>query len=191
MSKFKEVWADIAGYDGLYHVSNAGRVLSLRRYDGRGIEVRGGILKPNVGTTGYLYVNLRKDGRSVHKKIHRLVAAAFLRPEAGRYVVNHRDGNKLNNRIDNLEWCTQAENVAHAFGNGFMVAGENQEAAAEGRKKPVVQYDATGNRIARYSSNIEAARLLGIHPANISQCCNGKIKTSHGYIWKFEKETAV
>ena len=183
-----EMWRSICGYEGLYCISNQGNVKSLSRRDSRGAPVKECILKPNVGTTGYLYVNLRKHGKVKHKKIHRLIAEAFLPKVPGKTFVNHIDGNKLNNHPANLEWCTQSENVAHAYKNGFMIAGENQKAASEGRKKPVNQYDLQGNYIATYQSGVDAIKRFGMSSACLSLCCHGKIKTSQGYIWKFAEE---
>ena len=98
-----EVWRDIRGYEGLYQVSNLGRVKSIPRE-----RTKGGILKPLKDTTGYLSVNLYKNGKIKRYKIHRLVANNFLE-------VNHKDGNKLNNNLSNLEYVTRSQNILHRF----------------------------------------------------------------------------
>ena len=98
-----EEWRDIRGYEGLYQVSNLGRVKSIPRE-----KTKGGILKPLKDTTGYLSVNLYKNGKIKRCKIHRLVANNFLE-------VNHKDGNKLNNNLSNLEYVTRSQNILHRF----------------------------------------------------------------------------
>lgn len=106
----------------MYQVSNLGRVRSLDRLlihkNGYRHFKKGKVLKPSIGTTGYYHVNLCKNG---HKsaKIHRLVANAFLTPACNKTYINHIDGNPLNNKSDNLEWCTQKENVIHAYKIGL------------------------------------------------------------------------
>lgn len=115
-----EIWADIAGFEGYYQVSTYGRVRSLDRYvpDNHNSKriARGQILKPYKTPKGYLKITLYKDSKKVYKKcrVHRLVAEAFLKNEDDLPEVNHLDGNKSNNALSNLEWCTQEENLRHA-----------------------------------------------------------------------------
>lgn len=106
-----EQWKDVEGYEGLYQVSNMGRVKSFH-HD----KVHGRILKPKEHRDGYLQVDLYRGGKRKTQKIHRLVAEAFLgsRPSPD-HEVNHKNGNKLDNRIENLEWVTHSENTTHAF----------------------------------------------------------------------------
>lgn len=113
-----EIWRDIKGYEGLYQISNLGRVKSMH---GR----RPRILKPGMmGTgyregTGYLFVILCKNGVPKKRKVHRLVATAFIPNTCHEPQVNHKDGNKLNNRVDNLEWCSATHNICHAYRTGL------------------------------------------------------------------------
>lgn len=104
-----EVWRDIEGYEGLYRVSNMGRV--------RG---RGSCIKPSKTKKGYLRVELWKGNARHSARIHRLVASAFVPNPHGKPDVNHIDGNKQNNRASNLEWVTPKENNAHAESNGLV-----------------------------------------------------------------------
>lgn len=117
-----EVWKDIEGYEGLYQVSNLGNVKSLDRIlvhkNGHKHFKKGITLKPSIGTTGYYQVILCMNGHKT-AKIHRLVANAFLPPDCNRPYINHIDGNYLNNNVTNLEWCTQKENVIHAYKLGL------------------------------------------------------------------------
>ena len=105
----EEIFRDIQGYEGLYQVSNLGRVKSL---------LKGKILKQADTTTGYKKVKLC-NGNKKDYKIHRLVAYAFIPLVEGKEIINHKDGNPLNNIVNNLEWCTQKENVIHALKTGL------------------------------------------------------------------------
>lgn len=101
-----EVWKDVAGYEGLYQVSNFGRVKS---------SYTDMVMKQTPNNTGYLVVNLTKNGKQKVRPVHRLVAASWLPLNAQKTFVNHRNGNKHDNRLDNLEWCTKSENAIHSL----------------------------------------------------------------------------
>lgn len=115
----QEIWKDIKDYEGLYMVSNKGRIKSLYRNK----EI---ILKPAHTDNGYLMIGLYKNGHRKPTNIHRLVANAFLIPIPGKIQVNHIDGNKDKNEVSNLEWCTCQENIIHAHKKGLskVVTGE-------------------------------------------------------------------
>jgi len=111
----KEMWKDVISYEGLYEVSSFGRVKSIRRRslkDGRQVHER--ILKPGAGNRNYKVVCLSKNGISRTITIHRLVATSFIPDKEIETQVNHKDGNKFNNYLENLEWCTRKENMIHA-----------------------------------------------------------------------------
>lgn len=114
-----EEWRDIEGYEGLYMISNLGRVKSLVGWNGSKYIDRVKILKPSMTTTGYWKIELSKDKKKKSKKIHRLIAKAFIPNTNNKPQINHIDGNPLNNNIDNLEWTTQKENVDHAIKVGL------------------------------------------------------------------------
>lgn len=110
------MWKDILGYEGLYQVSDSGEVRSLDRFctGSRFRWLKGKTLKQTKTTTGYNKVELCKDGKAVSKRVHRLVATAFIDNPDDLPCINHIDNNPSNNNVSNLEWCTQRENVIHA-----------------------------------------------------------------------------
>ena len=117
-----EEWRDVSGYEGLYQVSNLGRVRSLDRWRKNGsgeYKQKGRILNQGDTTTGYKQIVLNKDKKRKTLKVHRLVAIAFIPNPENKPNVNHIDGNPHNNNVENLEWCTQAENVQHAINTGL------------------------------------------------------------------------
>lgn len=121
-----EIWKDIAGYEGVYQISNYGRVKSLPR---RHISTMTRIIKPSMTLSGYLYVSLKNREKIKRFKIHRLVAQAFIPNSENKPTINHKDGNKFNNCVDNLEWQTQAENNQHAVDTGLAPIGVNRNTA--------------------------------------------------------------
>lgn len=122
-----EVWEDVKGYEGLYQISNLGNIKSVNRAvkrvtnDKEHIVVfHGKILKPHISDRGYLRLKLSKNGIEKTHKIHKLVAIAFVNNPNGYCEVNHKDGNKSNNHVDNLEWCSRSQNVRHAVNLGLL-----------------------------------------------------------------------
>ena len=111
-----EEWRDVVGYEGLYQVSNLGRVKSFKKDKAK-------ILKSNPGIGGYLRVVLCKDFKNKNRFVHVLVAKAFIPNPDNKPQVNHIDGDKTNNRVENLEWMTCSENIHHAFANGLRKSG--------------------------------------------------------------------
>ena len=179
-----EEWRDVAGYKGLYQVSDQGRVKSLERVtiikDGRKLPVKERILKPNVVHGGYLIVCLYAGGKRKMLKVHRLVCQAFHDNPENKPCVNHIDENKTNNAANNLEWCTYAENNSHGTHNARMAEG-----VAKALSKRVWQYTLDGELIKIWPSTIEAQRQTGFSSASISQAANGKSKQAHGYRWEY------
>ena len=174
MSKLKEEWKPIKGYEGLYEVSDWGRVKSLERdYIVGNNAVRHQdviILKPWKNGDGYLHVLLSKNGKRKTFKIHRFVAEAFI-PNPNNYeVVHHKDHNKLNNKVENLEWKDRDEH-------------DNEHGVEKG--KQVYQYTLDGVLIRIWQSAMECDRC-GFNHSHIIDCCNGKRKTSNGHKWSYE-----
>lgn len=153
-----EVWKNIKGFEH-YQVSRNGRIKSLRL---------GRMLKPSINHGGYLYVRLNG---SRHKKVHRIVAEAFIPNPYLKPTVNHRDGNKQNNSVENLEWATYSENLFHAHKTGLN----------PGKRKKVKCFE-TGEV---YQSTLEAQRKTGINNGSISRCARGLINMAGGFSWAY------
>lgn len=175
-----EEWRDIKNYEGMYQVSNMGRVKSLERkvpHKGGGERtVKERILKPGIDTHGYMSVVLCIDGKKRTLVVHRLVCEAFHEKLEGKQEVNHINEDKTDNRSCNLEWCSRRENVNF---------GTRNERMAKAKSKPVAQYALDGKLVKIWISAIEAKRQEGFNCGNISEVANGNRKTAHGFIWKY------
>ena len=160
-----EEWRDVVGYEGLYQVSDQGRVKSFKWNKER-------FLKPSMDKDGYLLVTLCTGGKPKTLKVHRLVCEAFHENPDNKPQVNHINEDKTDNRACNLEWCTCKQNVNHGSRN-------------ERVSKPVGQYSLDGKLIKLWPSTMEAERQAGFNHGNISQVANGKYKQAYGCIWKY------
>ncbi len=168
----KEIWKDIEGYEGLYQISNLGNVKSLKNNI---------ILKPSKNSKGYLQVFLWKNGSGKLLRIHRLVAKAFIPNFDDKPQVNHIDGNKQNNRVNNLEWVTNSENQKHAFKIKLQTnIGNNNP-----RARKINQYDLNGKLIRTWNSFYDITNELNINRSDVWRCCTGKYKQSHNFIWRY------
>ena len=176
MILIKEIWKDIPEYEGLYQASNLGKIKSLDRFNYKGHHNLEKILKQKLNKNGYLSVSLCKNKKVKVCYIHKLIAITFLDNNNNYPCVNHKDGNKQNNIVDNLEWCSYTHN-------------NNEAIRLKLRKtKPVIQYDKNFIKIKKWDSIANAARILKINPSDISTVCKGKRKTAGGYIWKYESD---
>lgn len=173
------MYKEIAGFSN-YKVSDDGIVLSkglLVKRGGGHFKMKERILKPSSDKDGYLYVSLfNANGRKV-LKVHRLVAFAFIPLVAGKDHVNHKNGVKTDNRVENLEWCNVQENHDHAVQNGLSTDNAN---------KKVEQYDMNGKLLATYGSCLEAAAILKLSSGNISQAARGIWKQYKGFVFKYK-----
>lgn len=159
----KETWKDIKGYEGLYQVSNFGNVRNKKFK----------ILKPRKNKNGYFQVNLSKNNKHKNYYVHRLVAIMFLKNEYDYPCINHKDENKLNNNINNLEWCSYSYNNNYGIMKNLC-------------SKVILQYDKNYNLIKEWNSINEIERNLNIFHGSISKCCQGKLKSTGGYVFKYK-----
>ena len=175
----KEYWKPVVGYEGLYEISNWGRVKSLKRlvkiHNKWGecyITINEKILKKRIDKYGYERVMLCKHGKSKLKQVHRLVAEAFIPNPYNLPQVNHKDEDKQNNHYLNLEWCTHEYNV-------------NYGTRTERCSKPVLQYTLDGELIKEWPSTIECGRN-GYNYGCVAACCRGELKKYKNFIWKYK-----
>lgn len=180
-----EVWKTIPGFEGRYEVSDKGRIRSYS--NGRwGNQHKSRILKLKVNTSGYLCVNLYGGVECTCKMVHRLVAEAFIPNPENKPQVNHINGNKRNNKVENLEWVTASENQYHAVRTGLHKPSQKQKEAVIARCSiPVVVFDMHMNELGRFGSAKEAAMATGADHSSIIKCCRGKLKTTHGFIYQY------
>lgn len=188
-NEFKEeIWLDVVGYEGIYQVSSFGRVRSLDKLiyytDGRVRKYKGKLLKPSKTSArknrkksdSYCEVRItREKNKSNNYLVHRLVALAFIPNPENKPTVNHIDGVKYNNRVENLEWATYSEQEFHAHKIGLKKD-----------KKAVDMVDIfTGKVLAVYESMHEADRQTGVNYRNIHSVCTGKRNNAGGYLWQY------
>jgi len=168
----QEIWKDIKGYEGKYQISNLGNVKSFFKGKERS-------LKPFL-TNGYFSIGLWDGQKRQTVLIHRLVAFAFIPNPNGYKEINHKDENKQNNNVDNLEWCTREYNMA--YGSARLRQGIS-------RGNPVKQLAMDNIVIARYSSANIASILTNIDASSIIKCCQGTRKYAGGYAWQYDEKS--
>lgn len=168
-----EQWKSIQGYDGEYSISSYGRVKSFKRNEPV-------ILRQSRNQRGYKQVALN----SKTTKVHRLVAEAFIPNPENKLQVNHKDSDKTNNHVDNLEWMTNLENFTHSVDNGTRsyVGMVNHNKAIE---KSVGQYTLDGEFIMEHQNAYKAAESVGVTREAVRKVCIGKHKSCKGFLWKF------
>lgn len=173
-----EEWRDIKDYEGLYQVSNLGEIKNKKTNR---------ILKPEINRDGYLVLNLYKDKKHKLRPVHRLVAEAFILNIENKPQVNHIDGDKTNNKVENLEWITAKDNILHSYGklNRKGISINKKKMGEHPQARKVNQYDLEGNFIKCWSCIKEATQALKIPEGMICGCCRGKYKTVKGYIWEY------
>ena len=177
----KEYWRPVVDDDG-YEISSIGRVKTLPKKQ-NGFKTR--LLKPIKSPFGYVYVMLSNRR---HIFVHRLVAQAFIHNPENKPFVNHINGNKEDNKLWNLEWCTRSENQLHGYRTGLIKVNKTMlgiKGALNTRSIPINQYTKDGIFIRRWAAAKEAARELGLSQGNISSCCIGTYKHTGGFTFKY------
>lgn len=185
-----EIWKPVVNYVGYYDVSNLGNVRNINReyFDvlGRKRIIKSKNLSPSIWGAGYYTIKLSKDNIKTTFLVHRLVAQTFIVNPNNELCINHIDGNKLNNNINNLEWVSFSENNQHAIDTNLR---KSPWIGKTGNKhplsKPIGQYNKLGVLIKIYVNAREANNITGINYKHISDCCLSKRKTSGGYCWKY------
>lgn len=169
-------WKDIPEYEGYYQINNCGEIRNVRTNKK---------IKPFLNKYGYLQVTLCKNKKTKLFRVHRLVSLCFLPKVKGKELINHINGNKKDNRVENLEWCNASENIKHAYENKLQepLIGKDNILS-----KVTYQYDINHNLIKVWESIGCISRELNIKKQYISACCLGKIKSTHGYIFKYSEE---
>lgn len=177
----EEIWIDIEGFEGLYQVSNLGRVRSLDRLDGANRRLTGKILKGGKHNGGYLRVTLCKNSVVYAKSIHRLVAEAFIPNPENKPQVNHIDEDKTNNTVSNLEWMTSKENINHGTHNERV-----SKAIIKLRSIPIIATNIKTGESTEFYSGKECARQLDLNCGNITSALKGRRKQTGGYTFKYK-----
>ena len=184
-----EIWKDIEGYEGIYQVSNFGRLRSLDRYYTKphprnGVPTRylkkGQIVKTFVGRNGYIGAVLKFERKHKNFMMHRLVAKAFVPGYFDGADVNHKDCNRQNNRADNLEWMTRRDNLMYADAMDKIHANQ---------RKPIIQMTLEGEFIREWPSMHSAHLALGLDTKSLAGACHQRygMKTCGGFRWKFKE----
>lgn len=186
----EEIWKNIEGYEG-YQVSNLGRVRSLDRIDSNNHPLKGVVLKPHISNSGYLLVGLYKQQKRDGKLVHRLVAEAFIPNYDNKPEIDHINTVKTDNRVENLRWATQKENINNPLTKTKMQINARKPSKGKygkkhHRSKPIIQYDKEGNFIKEWDCANDVERVLGISNKHIGSVCLGKRKSCGGYIWKYK-----
>lgn len=169
----EEIWVKVSD-NPQYEVSNIGNVRNTKTWTGTMYINKKRNLKPVKYKNGYLYVILKNK----KKLVHRLVAESFIENKNNFPIVNHKNGIKTDNRVQNLEWCTYSHNEKEAY----------RIAIKKPCVKKVIQFDLTGKIIKEWKSLSQIKKELGYSIGNISDVCRGKVKTAYKSKWKFEEE---
>lgn len=208
----KEEWKSVEGFEDRYEVSNLGRIRSLHSYGGNTCR----IMKPGKRSDGYLHIGLSKDGICKHFVVHRLVAMAFIPNPQNLEMINHKDENKENNCVDNLEWCTRSYNQIYSmnlhperrkiFGNNFKDKKTGKTLSPRTKHLPVKHFRKIEQRtlndeyIKTFDSFAHATGETGIPTGNIKSVCDRnadkRIRKTHknyisrtaGFVWRYADE---
>ena len=187
-------WMPISDYEDYYEVSNTGLVRSIDRLvkNSHSEYIRKGqVLTPSLSNSGYLQVQLSIRQKTKPHYVHRLVAEAFIQNPDNLPQINHKDEDKTNNNVENLEWCSRKYNMNYGTFPQKRKEKALREMNAVGKSRRVYQYDYSGSLVNIYPSLHEVERSTGIKQDKISKSCRNKggHRTCNGYVWSFEEMT--
>lgn len=179
-----EVWKDIDGFEGRYQVSSFGNVKSLN-YRSTGKPKN---LTPKLNCKGYYWVALAFEGKQKCVLIHRLVADAFIHKPDDAECVNHKDENPKNNRVENLEWCTQSYNVQYSLNKhpGRNSFRRNRKSGIPYKyRNPIIQLSLDDTEVKMWDNIAQACAAGKWRTTSVRECCDGKRKTAYGFKWRY------
>ena len=183
----EEIWKDLIGFDRPYQISNYGNVkcLEYTKIDiiGRKQYRSEHYLSLTTHSSGYIVVNLRKGNKSITKRVHRLVAEAFLENPNNKPVVDHIDGNRINNKVSNLRWSTSQENTLNP--NTFNKAKISLIKSIKTRVKSVYKLDSNYKVLEKFDSAEDAAKAMNCSSTFIHRCCTIPTRTAKGFHWSY------
>ena len=180
-----EEWFWIPEFEGAYMFSNYGRIKSIKRKGNNKDRIK----KCRISKSGYVYTNIQYNGKKIVVKPHRLIGVYLIPNPLNKSQINHKDCNKLNNHISNLEWVTASENVQYCFTVGGKVPWNKGLTGSDTHiNKHILQYDLNGNFIKEWDCILTAARYYNITSTHLIRVCQGVKKTGAGFIWRYKKE---
>lgn len=193
-----EAWKDIKGYEGSYQVSDQGRVRSLDRLNSAGKRTKGIIRRQIKNKNGYLYVNLCRSGKSSNCPVHRLVASAFIPNPDNKYTVNHKNENKEDNRVENLEWMSLLENLRYGTHDermaqtkkGMICGPDHPNFGKRGKEANTHKGKVIGiskcdpDDVVEFDTAADAARILHLSTGQLCESIHNSNKSCGGYYWR-------
>jgi len=186
----KEEWKNIEEFTN-YQASNTGKIRNTIFQNNIVKKEKIKEIIPHKQNSGYLIVSLYKNGKHYNRSVHRLVAQTFISNPNNLQQVNHKDGNKENNCVDNLEWCTQSENMKHAYKNGLTKAQATGRYGKNNLKAIKINMldKNNGKLLKQFGSIIDGAKYVGASKScHIVSCCKGRLKSAYGYRWEYVNE---